>query len=164
MRWGNAGRTRRVAVNVFAIVVLAVFTACESGEDETATPLTATATPAPSSAATETPCASGCVSSGIKGNVVQGPVCPVETDPPQPECAPRPYAATIQVWDAGRTTMLTEFTADEQGRFKVQLEPGDYSVEPQGEGLFPQPPRPFSVTVLANEFVQLEIEYDTGIR
>src|SRR6478735_10167932 len=38
----------------------------------------------------------------VTGTVTAGPVCPVETVPPKPECAPRPVAgAVIVAMDAG---------------------------------------------------------------
>ena len=128
-----------------------------------------TLTPKPADTATPpvpgiTPCSAGCPPSGIEGRVLQSPICPVETDPPQPECAPRPYQATVIVWSADHSAQVAKFTADEDGRFRVPLEPGDYSIEPQGEGRFPMPPRPFAVTVPRDQFVHLDIEYDTGIR
>ena len=125
-----------------------------SKETDTAT------TPGPSA----TPCSERCASSGIEGQVTQSPTCPVETDPPKPECAPRPYQATIVVWNADHSAQVMTFTADENGRFRVPLEPGDYEIEPQGEGRFPLPPSPFVVTVSPDQFVHLDIEYDTGIR
>ena len=111
-----------------------------------------------------TPCSAECASSGIEGRVVQSPTCPVETDPRKPECAPRPYQATIVVWNADHSAQVTKFTTDENGQFRVPLEQGDYEMEPQGEGRFPMPPPPFTVTVPSDQFVQLDIEYDTGIR
>ena len=124
------------------------------GKADTSTP------PGPSA----TPCSEGCASSGIEGQVTQSPTCPVETDPPKPECAPRPYQATIVVWNADHSAQVVTFTADENGRFRVPLEPGKYEIEPQGEGRFPMPPAPFAVTVPPDQFVHLDIEYDTGIR
>ncbi len=39
--------------------------------------------------------------SGVSGTVVTSPTCPVETNPPQPNCAPKPYSTVVAVF---RTT------------------------------------------------------------
>jgi len=81
------------------------------------------------------------------------------------ECAPRPLQASIIVWNADRSEQVLQFTTDEQGQFRVPLAAGDYYVDPHGSGSpFPVPPNPFPVTVSQNNYVQLEINYDTGIR
>ena len=95
---------------------------------------------------------------------MQSPTCPVETDPPKPECAPRPYQATIIVWNAEHSVQVVTFTTDENGQFQVPLAPGEYEIGPQGEGRFPKPPPAFLVVVPPDQFVPLEIEYDTSIR
>jgi hypothetical protein len=68
------------------------------------------------------------------------------------------------VWNADHSAQVTKFTTGENGLFRVALEPGDYEIEPQGEGRFPLPPSPFVVMVSPDQFVHLDIEYDTGIR
>ena len=158
-RWAWAGGAIAVA-GLAAGLAFAVIDG--SGTEESDLPSTSPATASGSTPTLEPSAPAG--SSGIEGEVVQSPICPVETDPPQPECAPRPYEATIIVWNADRSAQVTEFTAGEDGRFRVPLDAGDYEIEPQGEGRFPMPPPPFAVTVPPNEFVQLDIEYDTGIR
>jgi len=107
--------------------------------------VTATATPRP--------CETDC--SGIKGIVVLEGVCPVEPYPPY-DCHP-PYQATIAIWNADRTARVLEFTTNEQGQFHVPLAPGDYYVEPQGDGNFPAPPGPFPITVPRDRFLYQKI-------
>ena len=109
-----------------------------------------------------TPSADG--TSGIEGRAVAGPTCPVEhVDSP---CPDKPIAATVLVWNAGRTEVVAKFATDESGAFRVELAPGEYSLEP----LSPQPgvslpaARLQTVTVRAGEFAYVVIEYDTGIR
>src|SRR5207253_9569337 len=37
------------------------------------------------------------VKQGIRGTVLLGPICPVERIPPDPQCADKPYAASLVV-------------------------------------------------------------------
>lgn len=101
---------------------------------------------------------------GIRGTVVAGPVCPVETVPPDPGCAPRPVAgAVVLIQDAdGSEVVRVEGGAD--GSFFVQLAPGDYLVVPQPvEGLLGTAEAQ-AVTVVEGTAVPIELGYDTGIR
>ncbi len=73
--------------------------------------------------------------------------------------------ATIDVWNAGRTEKVRTFTTDEEGGFRVPLPPGEYLIEPQA----PQPgapPTPMTqtVSVPADTFVQITVQYGSGIR
>jgi hypothetical protein len=110
--------------------------------------------------------ASGAVpGSGISGRVVEGPTCPVERVPPDPQCAPRPLAATLRVHRRGsRTGILVHSGTD--GRFRVRLAAGTYVVQPlaQGRSPFPRPPGPLTVRVRTGHFTNITITYDTGIR
>jgi hypothetical protein len=101
---------------------------------------------------------------GIQGVALAGPVCPVETVPPDPDCAARPVAdATVVIRDAGGAEVARSVTAAD-GSFFVELEAGDYVVEPQpAEGLMGTP-SPEHVTVVAGRVVSVQLEYDTGIR
>lgn len=99
----------------------------------------------------------------VRGIVTAGPTCPVERDPPDPDCEDRPVAGAILVItdEAGREIGTVE--SDAEGRFSIRLEPGDYVLEPQPyDGLMgTAPPQEFAVTA---EPVELFVGYDTGIR
>ena len=103
------------------------------------------------------------LTSGIEGQVLIGPICPVlrEGTP----CPHQPYQATIAVWNAERTQKVRTFTTDEDGRFRLPLAPGQYYIDPQppNPGV-PPTPIPLTVTVPTERFVQITIEYDSGIR
>ena len=95
-----------------------------------------------------------------------GPTCPVETDPPDPECAPRPVAdAPIVVTLLGRGgTAVAEGETDADGRLTLPLPAGNYVVTAGAvEGLVAPPDAPV-VTVLAGVTTEVPIGYDTGIR
>lgn len=101
--------------------------------------------------------------SGIEGQALAGPQCPVVRA--GSGCPDLPLKATVDVVKADRSEKTT-FDTDENGRFRVSLAPGDYHIEPRPI----DPSRPFpaprsqDVTVPPHEFVQITIQYDTGIR
>jgi len=94
-----------------------------------------------------------------------GPVCPVETNPPDPSCAPRPVAnAPIVVTAAGGDDVVAEGTTDAAGSLTLAVPIGDYLVTAGAvEGLVAAP-EPVVVSVLANLATEVPIAYDTGIR
>ncbi len=67
-------------------------------------------------------------SSGIQGSVLISPVCPVETYPPDPSCAPKPYATKLVVTTGDQSRIVKEFSSDANGTFKVDVPPGEYDV------------------------------------
>ncbi|HEU4758849.1 MAG TPA: hypothetical protein VFT91_02590 [Dehalococcoidia bacterium] len=104
------------------------------------------------------------LTSGIQGQVLLGPQCPVVRE--GTPCPDQPLQATVVAWNAGRTRKVRTFTTDDRGRFRVPLRPGDYYLDPQPtapDRPFPAP-RPETVTVPPGRFVDVTIEYDTGIR
>jgi hypothetical protein len=115
------------------------------------------ATPATPSPATSTP-------TGITGQVVAGPQCPVQRVPPDSRCADRPTEATIQVVDTatGRTAATVRTTPD--GRFRIELPPGRYQVQvlnpSSGMAAKPTPP----VIVSGTGMTEVTFTVDTGIR
>lgn len=76
----------------------------------------------------------------------------------------QPYAATVIVRSEDGSRFITQFTADADGQFRVELRPGAYQFDPQpGENGF-QLSSPQVVTVEPGAFTELVILYDTGIR
>jgi len=100
----------------------------------------------------------------VGGHVLAGPVCPVETVPADPACAPRPVAgATLAIGDAQGKDVAV-IVSDANGLFALTLPPGDYLLVAQPvEGLMGTP-EPLSFAVVAGSPVQLTVVYDTGIR
>lgn len=102
----------------------------------------------------------------IEVEALAGPVCPVETDPPDPDCAPRPVAdALVLVQPAdGRDIVVAQGTTDGDGRVRLEVPPGDYVVIGAAvEGLMGTP-APMPVTVGQDQAVAISLAYDTGIR
>lgn len=106
---------------------------------------------------------SGDGSSGIEGQVLIGPSCPVmrENDP---NCADKPYPTTLGLYQNGQ--LLARLVTDDQGRFKVSLEPGTYTLVPERKA--GQLARPLQteqqVVVKAGAYTLVKVVYDSGIR
>jgi hypothetical protein len=101
------------------------------------------------------------LNSGLEGLVTVGPQCPVVRE--GESCPDVPLAATLELRQDGK--LVVRFDSDAQGRFRVALRPGSYSLEPQspgGRGLPAAGPR--SVTVLEGQFLSVAVVYDSGIR
>lgn len=101
---------------------------------------------------------------GISLTALAGPICPVETEPPDPACAPRAVpGAVVRVLDVGGVEVMRA-TLDGGGFAFLALEAGTYTLEPQPvEGLMGTP-APASVTVTDGVAVPIVLSYDTGIR
>jgi len=102
---------------------------------------------------------------GISGRATASPICPVETDPPDPACAPRSVGrATVAIRRAGPGgSVLLTVTTDDTGRYYAVVPPGEYAVEAAPvEGLMGTP-APAPVTV-RGALVVADLAYDTGIR
>jgi hypothetical protein len=66
----------------------------------------------------------------LTGQVLIGPTCPVARPNPPPECADRPYQASISVQPPDGSQELLRFDTDDSGNFSVELSPGDYLLVP----------------------------------
>jgi len=92
-----------------------------------------------------------------------GPVCPVQTDPPKPECADRPVAAAVIVIFDDTGQEVARFPTGDDGSFSLDLLPDSYLVEPQPvEGLMGTAPAQH--ITLIDRPITLTLTYDTGIR
>ncbi len=96
--------------------------------------------------------------SGIVGIVLVGPECrrPSEASP----CLV-PYEARMVILDPdGR--VVGEVTSGPDGTFRIELPPGDYVVQPSpGGDPFPRA-EARSVTVVAGEMSEVEVNYERG--
>jgi hypothetical protein len=96
----------------------------------------------------------GQLDSGVRGQVLRGPLCPVATlDNP---CPDEPYATDVRILTAAGEQVATTHSGGD-GVFIVSLAPGHYILTTdQGS--------PVDVVVKAHAFTQATVEYDTGIR
>jgi hypothetical protein len=101
-------------------------------------------------------------SSGVRGQVLLGPTCPVvqEGSP----CPNEPVGG-VEVRALTDGEAIAQTTSDENGRFELELPPGRYTLEavvgPDGPGMFS---KPVAVTVTAGVFVEVAVPVDSGIR
>ena len=98
--------------------------------------------------------------SGIEGQVLLGPMCPVAQ--PGQECPDQPYQATLTVKDLNGL-QIAQFQADEQGRFQVPLVPGEYILHPESPNGIPFAGDQ-SFIVETGRYTQIAVYYDSGIR
>jgi hypothetical protein len=97
---------------------------------------------------------------GIEGIALLGPTCPVQTQ--DEDCADRPYQAWITVRDA-EGDHVTRVRSGEDGRFRVGLVPGRYTLDPEDGDPFPTATDQ-EVDVLPGSFTEVVVSFDTGIR
>jgi hypothetical protein len=92
-----------------------------------------------------------------------GPVCPVEQNPPDPNCAPRPVAdrEILVVTADGRE--VARGRSDAQGRLRFTVPYGSYLLHAAAFEGFPSPPSDEPITVGAAP-VAVSLDFDTGIR
>jgi len=70
--------------------------------------------------------------SGVRGSVLLGPTCPVERNPPDPGCAPRPYQTMVNVYRSGNTHVFANVKTAADGSFEFSLPPGEYTLSADG--------------------------------
>jgi hypothetical protein len=104
--------------------------------------------------------------SGITGTVLLGPTCPVMRNPPDPQCADKPYQTTLAVMAADGMTTITHFSSDTNGAFKITVPPGDYLIASasSNNNMYPRCSSTGIIHVKANIFTIAMISCDTGIR
>ena len=96
--------------------------------------------------------------------VVAGPVCPVEREPPDPACAPRPVTGAEVVLRDPSGAEVARATSDEKGTLSFSVPAGAYWMEPQPTaGLMGTAP-PVAFSVAPAQALDISVEYDTGIR
>lgn len=98
--------------------------------------------------------------SGISGKAEVGPTCPVQK---VGEICSQPYHGVIVVKNSDGSREVTRFTTKENGEFKINLPPGNYTLTGDQKT-----PRPFlkevRVEIKSNEFTEVQLNFDTGIR
>jgi Carboxypeptidase regulatory-like domain len=98
---------------------------------------------------------------GIRGVVLAGPQCPVETA--ESPCPDQPVPSVrVEILRDGET--VGEATTDRDGRFTVTLDPGTYEVRaaPGQQGFMSS--KPVGAVVTEGAFTDITVAVDTGIR
>jgi hypothetical protein len=101
----------------------------------------------------------------VVGSVTAGPVCPVERNPPDPSCAPRPVAgAVITASFAGQGEVARATTAPD-GSYRILIHGyRTYTLTALPVQGLMNAPAPVTVTLDPIETRRVDFEYDTGIR
>ncbi|MCP4978052.1 MAG: hypothetical protein GY931_18030 [Maribacter sp.] len=102
----------------------------------------------------------------LTGTISIGPLCPVETFPPDPNCQPTDATFKtwpIGVWTADKKSKLGILEPNLDGSFNFDLPEGDYFIDLELEHLFGTT-LPETIKIEADKTVFLEIVIDTGIR
>jgi hypothetical protein len=102
----------------------------------------------------------GEAATGIRGTVVSGCVRP---PPPLPACPERPFSARQRAVPAVGGGAPVEFGSNEDGSFKVELDPGRYVIEALPNQGFVGRLRPTQVQVKDSGFTPVRLFYDTGL-
>lgn len=101
--------------------------------------------------------------SGIRGEVMLGPTCPVERIPPDPNCADKPYRTLVVIFHKSDPVhAFAVINSDASGKFSAALPPGEYTLG-AGESSLPRCDHP-QVVVEPYLFASTTIFCDTGIR
>ena len=104
----------------------------------------------------------------LKGKITIGPLCPVETIPPDTACSPtlQTYKTwATAVWKLDKKTKLVTLNPTIDGNYLIAIPAGDYIIDfdtiqtyKAGSNL------PSRITVLPNDTTVFNINIDTGIR
>ncbi len=105
----------------------------------------------------------------LKGKISIGPICPVETVPPLPQCQPtaETYKAwQTSVWNQKKTRIIADIEPELDGTFQLKLYAGKYIVDFKNS----QTNRigannlPIEITISSADTTTVNIDIDTGIR
>lgn len=101
----------------------------------------------------------------IQGRVLLGPICPVEKEIPDPNCADKPYKTTIQVIEIGspKSSPFRIIESDENGFYEVSLPVGEYALQPIGGRPFPSCDTK-DISINNKDLIEIDLFCDTGIR
>jgi hypothetical protein len=99
--------------------------------------------------------------SGVRGTVLIGPTCAGAT---RANPCTEPYEADLVFLDA-TDQVVARVRSGPDGRFEVPLGPGTYLIQPVSPTEDPFPfGKAVSVTVGEEEYTEVGIDYDTGMR
>ncbi len=104
----------------------------------------------------------------LEGVISIGPLCPVETVPPDPACQPTAetyIAYPVGVYTSDGTKKIASILPNLDGSYILELYPGTYKVllETSQKGVGGNN-LPADITISSNDTTNLDINIDTGIR
>ena len=98
--------------------------------------------------------------SGVEGQVLIGPMCPIVQI--GQECPDQPYQAVLTVSNS-TGERIVQIQTEKDGTFKIPLAPGEYILHPESPNVMPSAQEQ-SFTVETGKFTKLTVSYDSGIR
>ncbi|SRR6266508_4778484 len=98
--------------------------------------------------------------SGIEGQVLIGPMCPVVQ--PGQDCPDQPYQATLTV-NSLNGVKIEQVQTDAQGHFRIPLVPRQYVLHPESPNGIPFAGDQ-TFTVETGQYTHVVVNYDSGIR
>ncbi len=104
----------------------------------------------------------------LEGVISIGPICPVETVPPDPACLPtaETYKAyPVSIWTSDGRKKIAQISPALDGTFKTELSTGNYLVIlGTGSNRISTSNLPAEVEITSQNNTILNINIDTGIR
>ncbi len=97
----------------------------------------------------------------LNGRVTISPICPVESVPPQPQCAPKGYSTGIFV---SSMNFSKQIYSDSNGCFSISFPIGNYSLKPIVANVLPRCDDVDNVQIKNNSTTTANINCDSGIR
>ena len=98
---------------------------------------------------------------GIEGVITMSPVRPGPTLVDVPDSKPLPNTEFVVQNEKG---VVTTFTTDDQGKFRVSLPAGHYTVSLKGKRVGVGRSGPFDVDIAASKMTKVHWDIDTGLR
>ena len=105
----------------------------------------------------------------LKGNISIGPLCPVETTPPLPQC--QPTEATYKAWAVAVCTQdkkskIAVLNPQLDGNYQIDITAGVYVIDfdPADNITMRMSNMPATITIEAKQTSTFDINIDTGIR
>jgi hypothetical protein len=102
-------------------------------------------------------------SATVNGKVTLSPICPVERMPPDPQCAPKPYATDIHIFSMFENKLIKSVKSGADGSFTVALPFGDYNIKAVSGNIYPRCGE-IAISVKTSATIAVDISCDTGIR
>jgi hypothetical protein len=102
----------------------------------------------------------------LSGTINIGPLCPVESNPPQPQCQPtietyKNYPISIRTYDG---TQIAQLTPSLNGTYSVNLLDGNYVVDLDNSLKIGNANLPKNITITGKDTIIFDIVIDTGMR
>jgi len=104
----------------------------------------------------------------LEGIISIGPLCPVEKDPPDPDCLPTYEtfkAYPVSIWTSDGKRKITRINPALDGSYRIELVPGSYLIKLDREqNTIGSSNLPVQASIVAQKETFLNIDIDTGIR